>query len=60
MKRLLAYFKENEGKSYKGLETDEPVSTLRSRILTEGFVLQLDRDGLEFQNPVTKDVVLIC
>ena len=59
MKRLIAYYKANETVSYNVKETIQPISTIRSQILVEGFVLQLDRDGLEFVNPLTNETALV-
>jgi hypothetical protein len=59
LRRLIAYFDKGSDKTDRCIETIEPVSTIRSRVLVEGYVLQLDRDGLEFQNPFTGATVLI-
>jgi len=39
---------------------DTPMTTVRSQILVEGFVLQLDLDGFEFSNPFTNESVIVC
>jgi len=35
-----------------------PVSA-RSKLLAAGYIIQLDRDGFTFQNPMTGDVVTL-
>lgn len=59
MEYLIAYYNAGEQISNKVINSIDVLTTIRTKLLLEGFITQLDRDGLEFLNPINNQSVII-
>jgi hypothetical protein len=59
MEYLIAYFSPGEQIAYTINNSSEILTTIRTKLLVAGYTVQVDRNGMEFVNPINNCSVVI-